>query len=154
MRAVPAHLSLDGRILHVAFSERVDHTTLYALERMLDCRTVACVASEGAVNTLLEMQSFIADRNEISFESVRDAAGIASAICSYVQRIEAPRLKLARAGVHLWARLYQRREHRDLVFRILPATSSTLEQHGRTSKDFPSVADTSLEGVADAPLPL
>src|SRR5579859_7602954 len=52
VRAVPAHMSLDGRTLHVAFSERVDHTTLYALERMLDCRTVACVASEAAVSSL------------------------------------------------------------------------------------------------------
>jgi len=154
VRAVPAHMSLDGKILHVAFSERVDHTTLYALERILDCRTVACVASEAAVNALLEVQSSQASRSEISFDSVRDAAGITSAICSYVQRIEAPRVKLTRAGVHLWARLYRGRESRDLVFRILPTASSISEQPGKSPKALRVSADSSEEGVSDAALPL
>jgi hypothetical protein len=154
VRAVPAHLSLDGKTLHVAFSERIDHTTLYALERILDCRTVACVASEAAVNAILEAQSTRAGRSEISFDSLRDAAGISSAICSYVQRIESPRLKLARAGAHLWARLYRGRESRDLLFRILPTSNPNLEQSAKFSKALTSTADISEEGVSDAALPL
>jgi hypothetical protein len=151
IRAVPARLSVDGQTLHVAFSERIDHTALYALERMLACKTIACVASEAAVNTLLEAQSAIADRREISFDSVLDAAGIASAISSYVQRIESPRLRIVRAGSHLWARLFRAREFRDLVFRILPGPKLNLELGSKSSKDLGVPADSTKEGVADAP---
>ncbi len=152
-RAVPAHMSLDGKTLHVAFSERIDHTTLYALERVLDCRTIGCVASENAVNALLEARSIATDRAEISFDTLRDAPGIASAICSYVQQMEAPRLKLVRAGSHLWARLYRGREYRDMVFRILPPNNPNLELPQRMAKEFASSADTRDEGVAGTSLP-
>jgi hypothetical protein len=153
-KAVPVHLSLDGRTLHVAFSERVDHTLLYALERMLDCRTIACVASESAVNAMLEAKGLAADRSDINFETLRDAGGIASAICSYVQQIEAPQLKLERAGPYLWARLTRSGDFRDLLFRILPATNPTLEPPARAPKGFSTSADVSQEGVAGQPLPV
>lgn len=154
VRAVPAHLSLDGRILHVAFSDRVDHTLLYALERMLDCRTIGCVARESSVNALLAARATAAERTEISFDSLRDAAGITSAICSYVQRMEAPRLKLERAGAHLWARLYRGQESKDMVFRVLRSTIPNSEQSSNAAKDFSVSADAIQEGVAERPLPL
>ena len=152
-RAVPAHISLDGRTLHVAFSERVDHTLLYALERMLDCRTIPCVASESAVNAILEAKSLAADRNDINFDTLRDAGGIASAICSYAQQIEASQAKLERAGPHLWARLNRGREFRDLLFRVLSPTNPNLERSPKAPKEFSNSADISEGGVAGQPLP-
>ena len=152
-RAVPAHISLDGRTLHVAFSERVDHTLLYALERMLDCRTIPCVASESAVNAILEAKSLAADRNDINFDTLRDAGGIASAICSYAQQIEASQAKLERAGPHLWARLNRGREFRDLLFRVLSPTNPNLERSPKAPKEFSNSADIAEEGVAGQPLP-
>src|SRR5215813_3217054 len=48
-KAVAAHASADSRVVHLAFGERIDHHLLYAVEQMLDCRTVACVAPESKV---------------------------------------------------------------------------------------------------------
>ena len=48
-RAVPAFTTLDAREWHIAFSERIDHTLLYAWEEILECKTFACVARDNRV---------------------------------------------------------------------------------------------------------
>ena len=40
---VPVSFVAATASLHIAFADRVDHSVLYAIERMLDCRTEHCV---------------------------------------------------------------------------------------------------------------
>jgi hypothetical protein len=154
-RAVPAHGSADTRTLHLAFADRLDHTLLYAIEQLLDCRTVACMAPQSAVSQILA-QLRAAERPEISFDTVRDPRDITSIICSYAHELRAARIAVARVTAHIWVRFYRRDANRDLLFRILPDPCSSLNQPARVvctnASSFP--ADNRKDGVSNAALSL
>src|SRR5207245_10636577 len=115
--AVPAHASPDGRLLHLAFADRVDHTFLYAVEQMLGCRTVACVATASAIARLLDQLRRTAAREETSFDTVRDPREVTSTICSYASELQASRISIARAAAYLWVRFHRSGSSLDLLFR-------------------------------------
>jgi hypothetical protein len=155
-RAVPAHVSSDGRVLHLAFGERLDHTLLYAIEQMLDCRTVACVAPQAKVAEFLRYWRRRAERPEISFDTIRDPYEMTRIICNYAAELQSSRLAVARASAHIWARFYRRDIARDLLFRILPDTAPSLpfEKAPGKPKAFLPAADSRKDGVSDAAEPL
>jgi len=144
-RAVPVHVSADGRFLHVAFCERIDHTLLYALEQMLGVRTVGCVATEASVLSALEALSPLAPREEVSFDTLRDPREITSTISSYAAELRAHKLILVRAASFLWTRFFSPFSSRDLLFRILPGCFSNLEQ----SPGSPNVTSLSADSRND-----
>jgi len=141
-KAVPAYAALDGRQLHIAFSDHVDHTLLYALEEILGCQTVACVSTESSVNLALEMLRRHGSSNEICFDTVHDPLEIAAAICSYAIQLHARRLKVVRAGGYIWAALFRKEVRRDLLFRA-PARQKfrPCEIEFANVKGFVSTAD-------------
>ena len=118
-RSAPAYISADERSLHVAFCERVDHTMLYALESMLDCRTFPSVATASAVKNALDSRATLFPRQEPFFETVRDPRDISAILASYAAEIRASRLKLVRTQHHLWGRLLRGKVVRDVLF-LLP----------------------------------
>jgi len=126
-RAVPVYLSAEGRTLHLAFAERLDHTTLYAVEQMLGCRAIACVAEEAAVSKVLEELRRGPALTETSFDTMRDPREIARTIRNYAGEYHASRITIARASAYLWAR-FRSGAHfsRDLLFRIRPEPDSHL----------------------------
>jgi len=150
--AVPAHSNPDTRTLHIAFAERPDHTLLYAIEQMLDCRTVACMAPKSAVAQLLDHRR-ATNPPETSFDTVRDPGEITYTICSYAQELRASRVAIARVTAHIWVRFYRKDANRDLLFRILPDHCSKLT-HLPPAKAFSVPADNRKDGVSDATLPL
>jgi hypothetical protein len=123
-RAVPAFATLNGHEWHIAFSERIDHTLLYAWEQILQCKTYPCVARGSAVNEALELSQKRITRKEICFDSVRDPLEMASTICSYASQMDARQIKVERAVGHIWAALFQSNARRDLLFRLTPEQSS------------------------------
>lgn len=116
-KAVPAFATLDGRQWHIAFSERIDHTLLYAWEAILECKTFACVARESAVNEALDELQRAAE-NEVCFDSMRDAQEMAATIGSYAAQWDARQIKVERAAGFIWAAFFQRGARRDLLFRV------------------------------------
>jgi hypothetical protein len=70
---LPVHHSLANGLLHLAFAERIDHTLLYAIERMLGLRVVACVAPERAIAEALHHIRPSLLPQETVFDSVRSA---------------------------------------------------------------------------------
>jgi len=150
-KAVPAYRAPDGRQLHIAFSDHVDHTLLYALGEILDCQTVACVSTESSVNLALEMLRRHGSSHEICFDSVHEPLEIAAAICSYAAQLSARRLKVVRAGGYVWAALFRGEVRRDLLFRApAPQQFRPREPQGTGIKDIPSIADKRRDGVYDA----
>jgi len=150
-KAVPAYSALDGRQLHIAFSDHVDHTLLYALEEMLGCQTVACVSTESSVNLALEMLRRHGSGQEICFDSVHDALEITAAICSYAVQLRARRLKVVRAGGYIWAALFHKEVRRDLLFRAPgPQEFRRSVPEAANLKGFLSTADKRRDGVYDA----
>jgi len=118
-RAVPAHASPDGRVVHLAFGERIDHQLLYAVEHMLACRTVACVAPETKIIQFLTYWRRRVERNEINFDTIREPREMTRTIRNYALELEAKRLSVARASAHIWVRFFGRYGSRDLLFRIV-----------------------------------
>jgi hypothetical protein len=155
-RAVPAHASPDGRVLHMAFADRLDHTLLFAVERMLDCRTLACVASGSAITELLAVLRRSTDRPESSFDTIRDPQEIARIICNYADELQATRIAIARVTAHIWVRFFRRTAIRDLLFRVFLAKSSALSSgvSPGAAKAFLPFADTGKDGVPNAAEPL
>ncbi len=150
-KAVPAYSAFDGRLLHIAFSDHVDHTLLYALEEILGCRTVACVSTESSVNLALEMLRRHGSGDDICFDSVHDPFEIADTICNYAAHLRAKRLKVVRAGGYIWAALFRKELRRDLLFRASsPKQFRYRETEFANAKDFLSSADTRKDGVYDA----
>jgi hypothetical protein len=153
--AVPAYASPDGRILHIAFGERIDHTLLYAVEQMLLCRTFPCVAPSSAVDAQLEQFRKLTSGNDTSFDTVRESSEMTWTICNYATELKAKRLALARAGAYIWVRFFSDRSARDLLFRILPDNPGILvDRSSSRAKAFPASADGRKGGVSDASIPL
>jgi hypothetical protein len=103
--------------LHVAFSERIDYTILYAIEQMLGCRTEPCLVVPGWLNQKLQALSECHLEDEIVLERA-DTAEFARSIRSYSMLTAASEVRLASCGPHLWARLLRpERPPLDLVLR-------------------------------------
>jgi hypothetical protein len=151
--AVPAHASSDGRALHLAFGERVDHTLLYAAEQMLLCRTFPCVAPAPAVQDRLELFRKLTSGNSTSFDTVREFTEMTWTICNYVAELKPRRVALARAGCYVWVRFFAPQSARDLLFRVLSEPqSSSREKPSPRAKALPLAADDRKDGVSDAAL--
>ena len=155
-RAVPAHASADGRVLHLAFGERLDHPLLYAIEQMLDCRTVACVAPEAKVAEFLHYWRRRVEGTDINFDTIRDPHEMTGIIGNYAAELRAARVAVARSSAHIWVRFYRGYVARDLLFRILPDTTPPLPAEKVTvrAKASSSPADTRKDGVSNAAAPL
>lgn len=147
-KAVPAFATRGGRQWHIAFSERIDHTLLYALEEILACQTFPCVSRESAVNEALEHLRKRATGTEISFDSVRDPGEMAATICSYAAQMDVREVRVVRAGSYIWVAFFRKGARRDLLFRVpsVPAPRD-LEPLLPQIKVFPEAADSRRDGV-------
>jgi hypothetical protein len=151
--AVPAHVSQDGATLHIAFADRLDHTMLYAVEVMLGCRTLACVATDASVAAMLDNLRRVSAGNETCFDTIRDPREITRIICSYAGEVRASRVSMARVAGFLWIRFHKGSSSRDLLFRLLavPARVSTISVSPATitpPKENPASADVGKDGVS------
>jgi len=149
-KAVPVHASHTGKLMHIAFSERVDHTLLYAVEEMLGCRTVACVSTESTVREALERLRREDAGNEITFDTVRDPNEMASTICNYAVQMDARRIKAERAGAYIWVAFFRKDARRELLFRLPGARGSEIEISRERGKAFLPSVDYGKDGVSHA----
>lgn len=149
-KAVPVYSTHQGRQRHIAFSERIDHTLLYALEEILECRTFPCVARESAIAESLEQIRRRSSRQEIYFDSVRDPVEMAATICSYAAQMDTRQIKVVNAGGHLWVGLFRKNIRRDLLFRGPALSPTILSSLTEQIKAFPEIADIRKDGVVGA----
>jgi hypothetical protein len=147
-KAVPVHSTLAGKQIHIAFSERIDHTLLYAVEDMLGCRTIACVSPDSLVRDALETLRRHDTGTEICFDTVRDAGEMAATVCSYAVQMEATQIKTVRAGAYIWVAFFRKHARRDLLFRV-PGTGVSAASRERM-KGNSEEADNGKDGVLDA----
>jgi len=153
--AVPAHASPDGRSLHLAFEDRIDHTLLFAIEQMLFCRTFPCVAPGSAVQAHLEQFRRLNSRTDTCFDTVRESQEMIWTICNYAAELRASRVVLARTGAFIWVRFFRNDIPRDLLFRITcDPTPASAERSSFRSKVPSASADGRKGGIRDASLPL
>jgi hypothetical protein len=121
-RLLPVHFGAASRVLHVAFSEGIDYTVLYAIEQMLECRTEACLINESAICRELERIGLSRRPGEMLFEGGRAAGEMARTTSGYALKLGARRVRLVACGDHVWVRLELENGNHDLWFgRPLPA---------------------------------
>jgi hypothetical protein len=115
---LPLHYVAASQLLFVGFSQDIDHTTLYSVERLLGSRTEACVVSEVAMEQALEDIRGVSRPAEIVFETRFAAHEMARTVRDYAVKIGAEELLLARPREFLWVRLRAGGRSWDLMFRL------------------------------------
>jgi Type II secretion system (T2SS), protein E, N-terminal domain len=121
---MPVELVESTGTLLIAFSEGIDHTVLYAIERMLGYRTEACLVCPSTLQRSLQSQVRQGVSRDVVFERVEGISECARIIGNYSAKVKAEEVRLARCGEHLWIRLERmRHEAVNLVLRV-PVTDS------------------------------
>lgn len=115
-RMLPVQFAASTRDLYLAFSQGVDYVALYAIERILDCRTEACLLSQSTMDRVLERIGHERHPSEMLFESSRDAAEMARITCGYVLKLSAREVRIAVCGAYVWVGLESGQGHTHLLF--------------------------------------
>jgi hypothetical protein len=100
---VPVDFVEAKATLHIAFSDRIDYTVLYAIEQMLGCHTEPCLISPAMLRRALVAQA--RSREAIVFEHLVDAFELARIVRNYATQARASEIRLALCGGYIWTRL-------------------------------------------------
>ena len=116
-RMLPVHYLSGSRLLYVAFSDYLDRTSLYAVERLLGERTVACVITEPGMREAFEqLREFVRPTEILS--DLRSPRAIAEKILEHWRTSGAQEMRFARPAGYLWVRLLAAAATWDLLFRL------------------------------------
>ncbi len=102
---VPLNYVAATNTLYLAFGERVDHAALYAIEKILDCRTQPCVAGRKSIARQLDFMRQLPRPCEVEFGPMNDLAEMARIASSYTARLSPEQVRLSRVGRFIWLRL-------------------------------------------------
>ena len=116
---VPVHYLAPSGLLYLAFGGGIDHTALYAVERMLECRTQPCLADQSSVERALDELRLQPRPTEIVFDSLRDPREMARASRNYAVSLEAHEARLVACAEYFWMRVVGPRQASNLAFRVL-----------------------------------
>ncbi len=161
---LPLNYVASTNTLYLAFGERVDHAALYAIERILDCRTQPCVAGRKSIARQLDAMRQLPRPSDVEFGPMNNLSEMARIASSYTARLTPEKVRLSRIGRFIWLRLEvgsnvgsnARRKTRsittNLVFR-LPADSPRPLPFLRPFRDLLSAPPPQPTGDAEgAPL--
>ena len=124
---LPAHHSPATGVFHLAFTRRVDHTLLYAVERMCGVRAVPCVAADRLVAEAFRRVNVSPE--ETVFDSVRGPRDMAHLAAGYAAKLSAARVRIAGAADHVWLRFENARGAHHLLFHSPPHKYSVTSPH-------------------------
>ncbi|HEY1271086.1 MAG TPA: hypothetical protein VGF08_03845 [Terriglobales bacterium] len=114
---MPVRFVAPTQVLYVAVCAQVEHAALYAMERMLECRAVACLISDRAMAELREQGPRLGGITSQLFERLSSANEMASITASYAGRLTAEEVRIELCGPYLWVRLQSAPGHTHLLFR-------------------------------------
>ena len=109
---LPFNYAAVTNTLYLAFGERVDHAALYAIEKILDCRTQPCVAGRKSIARQLDSMRQLPRPCEVEFGRMNDLAEMARIASSYTARLSPEQVRLSRVGRFIWLRLDVNRDAR------------------------------------------
>ncbi|MGO8985751.1 MAG: hypothetical protein ACLPHI_08515 [Terriglobales bacterium] len=102
---LPLNYAASVNTLYLAFGERVDHAALFAVEKILDCRTQPCVAGRKSIARQLEFLRQLPRPSDVEFGPMSDLAEMARIAASYTARLTPQAVRLSRLGRFIWLRL-------------------------------------------------
>lgn len=115
---LPVHYTHENHNLFLAFSQDIDHTTIYSIERLLGGQTHPCVVTEDAMNRAMEELRAASRPDEIVFDKHWDPLLMARTVRDYALKLGAEELRLARPRRFLWARMRAGGRPCDILFRL------------------------------------
>jgi len=113
----PVHLVSQGRRLFVGFSDKVNHTVLISIEKMLSCETEACIISEPGLRKVLDYRKRDTT-GEVAVTRPNSAFETSQMILSYATQTGAEAIRLCGMEGNIWVRFLTQRSHLDLVFEV------------------------------------
>lgn len=102
---LPLNYVASTNTLYLAFGERVDHAALYAIEKILDCRTQPCVAGRKSIARHLDSMRQLSRPSDVEFGPMNNLAEMARIASSYTARLSPEQVRLSRIGRFIWLRL-------------------------------------------------
>ncbi len=118
-RAAPVFYNPAQSNLYVGFLESVDHSFLYSVERMLQCRTEPCILPPAVFQRNAERYEAPWESETIVIQQRQNAFEMAQAITNYAQQVQAARCAVTACAGHLWMRLRcSTGFHVDFLFRL------------------------------------
>jgi len=102
---LPLNYAASTNTLYLAFGERVDHAALYAIEKILGCRTQPCVAGRKSIARQLDAMRQLPRPGDVEFGPMHDLAEMARIASSYTARLNPESVRLSRIGRFIWLRL-------------------------------------------------
>jgi CheY-like chemotaxis protein len=112
---LPFNYAVSTNTLYLAFGERVDHAALYAIERILECRTQPCVGSRKTIARQFDLIRQSSHAGDVEFIT-RDLNEMARITSSYLTRLSPDEVRLSRIGRFIWLRLKVDSEATNLLF--------------------------------------
>ncbi len=146
---LPLNYVAATNILYIAFGERVDHSALLAIEKLLNCRTQPCVAGRKSVARQLEAMRQLTRTSDVEFGPMNDLGEMARIAASYTTRLTPEAVRLCRVGPFIWLRLDVHSNVRfgldlrprslttNLVFRLPDASRPNVFAHSMSSQHMP-----------------
>jgi len=142
---VPLNYAAATNTLCLAFGERVDHAALYAIEKILDCRTQPCVAGRKSIARQLDSMRQLPRPWEVEFGPMNDLAEMARIASSYTARLSPEQVRLSRVGRFIWLRL-------DVRARV--GTGALARPAARRSASRSNTTNLVFRLPADSPRPI
>ena len=115
---LPLNYVPSTNTLYLAFGERVDHAALYAIEKILDCRTQPCVAARKTIARHLERLRLQPRPRDVEFGPLGDFAEMSRISSSYIGRLSPDEIRVSRIGHFIWLRLKAGRSATNLIFHL------------------------------------
>jgi hypothetical protein len=102
-RMIPVHFNKEGKRLHLAFAQTVDHSVLYSIEKMLGVHTESCIADESVITRLISLAGQDERPAEYVLKSMTQRE-LVSMLAGYAIRLHAERVTATRCHDQIWAR--------------------------------------------------
>jgi Type II secretion system (T2SS), protein E, N-terminal domain len=109
---LPLNFVTSSATLFIAFGERVDHAALYAIEKILNCRTQPCVAGRKSVARQLDAMRQVPRPSDVEFGPMYDLSEMSRIAASYTARLSPEHVRLNRIGRFIWLRMEVSRDGR------------------------------------------
>ncbi len=121
----PVRFVSATRTFYLAFSDRLDHSILYAIAQVLQCRTEPCVMRQTVLREFLTGMERIPNCADMLFENPDGYEEIARITCAYVLKLGAQRVRIAACRDYVWARLTAGGDVVNLLFHLSRVMLST-----------------------------
>jgi len=113
---VPVHHLPTSQHLYVAFTDRINYSALYAVEKMLECHTEPCLAVQSQVLQALKELRSRPRPVGILVDDISDPGEMASTILAHVERLVASDIRVSGFDGFIWTRILSLSGYTDILF--------------------------------------